>query len=316
VDLLFEWRSRSSKIERHVFVGRGDATFAAAHGPDAGCDRAASLIRHLPAAAVEDRDEDNSEPELKPDDELFTDVDGDGRAELIDVTEIEPEKDGMKASMKHAKRPPHRYRAYRMNDEFDVEADPFLEFRATGWAGDIDLEEESVGFFRDLDGDGRKDLVTVTLEFSILQAVRVLATKRISIGLNFHVWAQAADGSFREVPNLDLSEKLKFDLNNIRLGRLAQFAGDFDGDGRIDFVHLGRGREVSIHRGQPGCRYPVKPDLVIELDEELQDLLLVRVKDYDRDGRADLSITRLMPVERQDVTPPVALDLYLSGVDE
>jgi hypothetical protein len=46
------------------------------------------------------------------------------------------------------------------------------------------------------------------------------------------------------------------DLNNLKLGSLAEFAGDFDGDGRADFVHLGRGKEVTIHRGQAGCRYP------------------------------------------------------------
>jgi polar amino acid transport system permease protein len=36
----------------------------------------------------------------------------------------------------------------------------------------------------------------------------------------------------------------------VKLVEFAQFAGDFDGDGRTDFVHLGGGRKVSIHRGQ------------------------------------------------------------------
>ena len=103
------------------------------------------------------------------------------------------------------------------------------------------------------------------------------------------------------------------DLNNFSIGRLAQFAGDFDGDGRTDFVHLGRGTSVTIHRGQPGCRYSSKPDAVIKLDEAPQDLGLVRVADFDGDGRADLAITSLLPVEQVDVSPPVRLDLYLSG---
>ena len=83
--------------------------------------------------------------------------------------------------------------------------------------------------------------------------------------------------------------------------------------GEADFVHLGRGKQLTIHRGQPGCRYAVKPDLVVELEEEPQDLGLVEIEDFDGDGLSDLSVTRLLPAERQDVSAPVVLDLYLSG---
>ncbi len=153
----------------------------------------------------------------------------------------------------------------------------------------------------------------MTLEFSIFQVVKILTTKKVSVGFNFHVYAQQADGSFREVPDLDLSEKLKFNLNNLKIGRFAQFAGDFDGDGRQDFVHLGRGTTITVHRGQPGCRYPKKPDLAIELDAELASLDLVRIEDLDGDGRSDIRITRPLPIDDPDVTAPARLDLYLSG---
>ena len=55
------------------------------------------------------------------------------------------------------------------------------------------------------------------------------------------------------------------------------------------------------------------PDLTVELQEEPQDLALVRVGDLDGDGRADLSITRPLPVPEEGVSSPVRLDLYLSG---
>jgi hypothetical protein len=139
-----------------------------------------------------------------------------------------------------------------------------------------------------------------------------MATKRMTIGLDFHVWNQGEDGRFKQVGGLDLSEKLRLDLKRFKVGRLAQFQGDYDGDGRIDFVHFGRGKRITIHRGQPGCRYPQAPDLVLELDEEPQDLELIRVADYDGDGRSDFSITRLLPAEREGESPPVRVDFYLS----
>src|SRR4029077_5664504 len=129
----------------------------------------------------------------------------------------------------------------------------------------------------------------------------------------FHIWAQGPDGRFNEVTGQDLSEKLTLDFNNLKLGRFAQFNGDFDGDGRADFVHLGRGRTVTIHRGLPGCHYNDKPDLAIELEEEPQDIGLVQIRDPDVHGRSDLSITRPTPPEGPGASAPVALDLYLSG---
>ena len=154
--------------------------------------------------------------------------------------------------------------------------------------------------------------MTVTLDFSLFQAIKVLTTKRISIGLDFHVWAHRDDGSFSRVEGLDLSEKLRLDLNDLRLSRFAQFAGDFDGDGRVDFVHLGRGKQITIHRGQEGCVYPVDPDLVVLLEQEPRDVEQIGIDDLNGDGRADLSLIHMLPVERLDESPPIVLDLYMS----
>ena len=67
------------------------------------------------------------------------------------------------------------------------------------------------------------------------------------------------------------------------------------------------------HRGQPGCHYLAEPDLLLELEEEPQDLELIRVADYDGDGRSDFSIMRLLPATSADVSSPVQVDFYLSG---
>lgn len=251
---------------------------------------------------------------------VFRDLDGDGRAEAV-ITVEHARGDSWRKEMKDAKKPIRDYRFHELANDLTVQREPYFEMRVVGHSmeGDFMDEEDRSGSpfrleeFIDLDGDGREDLVTVTLEFSIFQVVKILTTKKVSVGINFHVYAQQSDGSFREVRDLDLSEKLKFNLNNLKIGRFAQFAGDFDGDGRQDFVHLGRGTTITVHRGQPGCRYPKKPDLAIELDAELASLDLVRIEDLDGDGRSDIRLTRPLPIDDPDVTAPARLDLYLSG---
>lgn len=243
-------------------------------------------------------------PELN----YFGDLDGDGRAEVVTTEETNQDDDGMK----EAKMPHQIVRIHHLRDDLTIEPEPRREFEVVGYPFSVEWPEISSSGFKDLDGDGRQDLVTVTLDFSIMQIMRVLATKRISIGLTFHVWAQQGDGSFKEIEGQDLSEKMLVDLNNLKLGRLAQFNGDFDGDGRIDFVHLGRGKTVTIHLGRTGCRYAKKADMAIDLEEEPQDLALVQIRDLDGDGRSDLAVTRPLESGGSGASTPVRLELYLS----
>jgi hypothetical protein len=244
------------------------------------------------------------------------DLDGDGRAEAV-TREERPRGDSWRKELKDAKRPIQQLRFHRLTDDLEVVADPYAETEIIGHTIDEDVDDDQLPFqveqFQDLDGDGREDLVTLTLRFSMFQALKILATKKIGIGIDFHVYAQGEDGRFRQVPDLDLSEKLKFDLNNLRMGKLAWFAGDFDGDGRHDFVHLGRGRKITVHTGREGCRYPAAPDLSIDLGAPPDSLDLVRIADFDGDGRSDLSVTRPQEQTDPDTDAPVRLDLYFSG---
>jgi hypothetical protein len=208
-------------------------------------------------------------------------------------------------------------RFHRLTDALRVEREPYDELEVVGHMMEVEGDGDGLPFhvekFMDLDADGREDLVTLTLRFSLFQAVKILTTKKIGIGIDFHVYAQGTDGRFRQVPDLDLSEKLKLDLDKLEIGRLAWFAGDFNGDGRRDFVHLGRGSTVTLHSGRAGCRYPARPDLSIDVGEPPDSLDLVRIEDLDGDGLSDLRITR--PLERTDpdMDAPVRVDLYLSG---
>ena len=245
---------------------------------------------------------------------LFEDLDGDGRSELVTQEHLERDAEGLREGLDEARRPEFRYRIYPQGADGRLVEAPSLDFQATGYALAGDPDFPFPGGFQDLDGDGRKDLVTLTLDFSVMQAVKVLATKRISIGLDFHVWCQEGDRlGFRRIRGLDLSGKFKLNLNNLRLNQLSQFAGDFDGDGRADFLQIGRGKRVSIHLGQEGCGYPAAADLAVELAEAPEDLSLVQVRDLDGDQRSDLIFIQPRPGSERESSAPVRLDLYLSG---
>ena len=248
------------------------------------------------------------------------DLDGDGRAVAVTRSQLERFVDpGWRQEVDEAKRPLFAYAAYGLDPRMAVAAEPGLAFQATGYTfGGTEGDEEDVeirlpGGFQDLDGDGRQDLVAITLEFSLLPMVtRVLVVKRISLTMNFHVWCQGGDGGFREVPGLDLSGRFKLDLDNLRVRHLSQFAGDFDGDGRADFVQLGRGRKVTIHRGRDACRYPAAPDRSIRLERKLRHLGLARIVDLDGDGRSDLYVVHPLKAESAEESIPARVDLYLS----
>ena len=255
----------------------------------------------------------------------FGDLDGDGRAEYVTQEERGPGEDaGMRKEMQHAKRPKFLFRVHRSHPDLGMEPKPFQQFEAEGYAfdtggnddggdgGEVSIGMTMPGGFKDLNGDGRMDLIALTLDFSMLQAVKVLTVQRIGIGIDFHVQCQGPGSKFAPVKGLDLSGKFNFNLNNMKIGQISQFAGDFDGDGRADFTQMGRGKSVTIHRGRADCSYPAQPDLALELREAPRDLALVQVRDLDGDELTDLLVIQPQVIKEANVTPPVRLDLYLS----
>ena len=241
---------------------------------------------------------------------FFGDVDGDGVAELVTSQSLDREANGVRAEIRQANEPLHRYRFYHLDRELRIAGKPYLTLDAKGYAFE---GAELAGGLQDLNGDHRLDFLTVTLDLSLWKAMRVLVTKNLTVTVDFHVWCQAQDGSFRPVTGLDLAGRFRFNLNDLKMNQLAFFAGDFDGDGRADFVQLGRGKEVSIHLGRPDCSFPSRPDATLQLRSEPKDVALVQVRDLDGDGRADLMIVEPRPAAEPGLSPPVRLDLYLSG---
>ncbi|MEM9555930.1 MAG: hypothetical protein AAGC60_16865 [Acidobacteriota bacterium] len=301
-DLLFPDADRRW-AEVTVARGLGDGRFAPLEGP---LEMAESRARESGGGGTSEDGEDDEVVWLG-------DLDGVPGAELVRRRFLGSDDVGLRAGLRQAKRPPFRYFLYRLDDSLLPVAEPYARFDASGYAfegGDDDAMAPSIGLV-DLDGDGDRDLVSLTLDFSAFQAVRIVATQRIDLGIDFHIDCQDR-GEFRSIEGLDLSGRFRVDLRDLRLRALAQLDGDFDGDGHVDFLQIGRGREVAIHRGRDGCRYPPEPDLRLTLDEAPRNLALVRVDDFDADGRDDFLVVQPQASSEASVTPSVRLDLYRS----
>jgi hypothetical protein len=246
------------------------------------------------------------------------DLEGDGRAEVVFRQSLDDPKDqGIRKALEKARQPRGRLTFRRLSKELVPEKAPYRTFDIVGWglegAESEDTEIEFPGGFQDLNGDGRPDIVTVTMDLGVTKLLGSLATKRLTVRLDFHVWCQEKAGGFRPVKGLDLSGTFRVDLNDLRVSQLSLFSGDFDGDGRADFVQIGRGKRVTIHRGRPDCSFPADPDMAFDLREEPRDLSLVRIRDLDGDGRADLYVIHPQRAVEEGFVPPVRMDLYLSG---
>lgn len=246
------------------------------------------------------------------------DLEGDGRAEVVFRQSLDdPKRGGIRKEMAKVREPHGRLSFRRLSKDLAPEKAAYRTFDITGWGLEgietEDTEIELPGGFQDINGDGRPDLVTVTMDLGMTKLLGSLATKRLNVGLDFHVWCQEKGGGFRAVKGLDLSGTFRLDLNNLRVSQLSLFSGDYDGDGRADFVQIGRGKRVTIHRGRPDCSFPANPDMAFDLREEPRDLSLVRIRDLDGDGRSDLFVINPQRAPEEGFVPPVRLDLYLSG---
>lgn len=295
-----------------------------------GGGRFADAVRPLPPIVREMRRPGQPPSPPRPVVVWFGDLDGDGRGEYVtQQARALPENAGFRQEMKNAKLPHFQIRLHHARPDLGMEPAPYRQFEVEGYAfddgggegGGGEGDGGEVGFtfpggLEDLNGDRRPDLVALTLDFSLFQALKVVTMQRMSVALDFHVWCQKADGSFQAVRGLDLSGNLNLNFRDLRPGQLSQFAGDFDGDGRPDFLQLGRGKAATVHRGRADCSFPARPDLTIPLKEPPLDLGLVQVRDLDRDRKSDLLIIQPQAQQKtgeRGVTPPVRLDLYLSG---
>ena len=237
------------------------------------------------------------------------DLDGDGRGEVVTGERLNPPVGSLRQRLAAARDPRFRYAVHALGAGLRWEPRPRASFELTGHVfppGDApDLFDNP----RDLDGDGLPDLVALSLDVSLVDAARVLLARSIHVAIALDPLCQQRGGGFRS--GGALRGELTLKLSALRLAQAASFGGDFDGDGRADFLRLGPGRRGEVHLGRTGCRYGARPDLRFELAEPPQDAALVAVRDLDGDGRSDLAVTRLSR-GRGETEVAASLDVYLA----
>jgi FG-GAP-like repeat len=136
----------------------------------------------------------------------------------------------------------------------------------------------------DANGDGRPELLRMTVEFSVLKLVKTLLTR--SIDAEAAIYLPASGGVFEQRPwvTRDLDVPIDFDTLRAR-GFLPNWSADLNADGHLDLLTSGGGDEIEVSLGGPERRYE-KRDGRQKLDTRGQ----VRCGDLDGDRLTDVVI--------------------------
>ena len=174
------------------------------------------------------------------------------------------------------------------------ETDFFFNARnASGQAG-IDADREPDKQLRlekgfsgiepmDLDGDGRVELIESSVQFGIMQMVRVLLTRKAEIKVR--VLTAADGGKLRESWSEDMVFKLNFGEGRVD-GLMPTTEGDWNGDGRRDALYQHSGDKLGVRLGKATDKGPGFTGKIAEQPSKVSAGFL-RVSDLDGDGLDD-----------------------------
>jgi hypothetical protein len=144
----------------------------------------------------------------------------------------------------------------------------------------------SFGMIRDLNGDGRSDIVVPSVEIGVMSLIKMLLLKRMNF--EYQVYLQDHRGNYPRKPNFSCGLSCKLDLRgrNISLRTVGDFDGDVNGDGLNDLVLIPGGK-LKVFRGDASKIFD--QDSVLEMDYESPTYF--KVKDLNGDGRAEIVAT-------------------------
>ena len=107
----------------------------------------------------------------------------------------------------------------------------------------------SRAYIRDVNGDGRKDLILPSVKISITAIIRWLITRNIPV--NFNIFLLSEDSRFSERPDFTKEVKFKIDWSGESDTQAMDLDGDYNGDLRKDFVFATDEDELSVYLGIP-----------------------------------------------------------------
>jgi hypothetical protein len=135
----------------------------------------------------------------------------------------------------------------------------------------------------DLDGDGRVELIESSVQFGIMQMVRVLLTRKAEIKVK--VMTTGDDGRMRASWSEDMVFKLNFSEGRVD-GLMPTTDGDWNGDGLKDALYQHSDDRLGVRLGKAGDDGPGFTGKVAEQPSRVSAGFL-RVSDLDGDGLDD-----------------------------
>jgi hypothetical protein len=137
---------------------------------------------------------------------------------------------------------------------------------------------------RDLDGDGRAELVSIHIPTGVLEIVEILVTRAIDVEVSIH---RSGDTTlFREEPWLTWTQGVGMSFETFRpIGFIPTAEADVNGDGRPDLVGSGDGSRLEIQLGDPARGFARR-----KLTQPLDTGGRIRFGDLDADGGADFVV--------------------------
>lgn len=103
----------------------------------------------------------------------------------------------------------------------------------------------AISAFKDVDGDGMKDFITVRVPFGVKNFINFFVRGKLSVDAEVHLF----DGKgFGDKPAF--SSNLTMDAPDGR-EQVAYALGDFNGDGRLDLAYGASKEELSVYIGEP-----------------------------------------------------------------
>ena len=145
----------------------------------------------------------------------------------------------------------------------------------------------STSYIRDVNGDGRLDLILPSVKISISAIIRFLITR--SVPIYFNIFLLDEQGRFSDRPDFTKEVKFKIDLSGDSDTQAMDIDGDYNGDKLKDFVFATDEDELSIYLGitDGGDRlFSKRPVTKVEANAFGQ----LSSPDLDGDGYSDMII--------------------------
>jgi hypothetical protein len=102
----------------------------------------------------------------------------------------------------------------------------------------------------DIDGDGRRELVRVELDFGLLELVELLLTRELDVKLS--IFRYVGNGGFEKKPWASRGVSLPFSFDTFRSKGFIPTANyDVNADGLLDLVSSGGGKAIEVFAGDP-----------------------------------------------------------------